>query len=355
MKERGKYKKEDRVEILKPQGYYYAIYYVDGVRYVESTRSKNVVQAVEKLKELKFRRDSGVVRFRRSQSLRLPELIEEFLDWYENIKKRTPTSVRRHHVASKPVLKFFRKTRVGAITPHLIEKYIQQRKAAPNTIRKEINLLSAVLGYAAKPSRGYIKSNPVPEVENKPSPKAVNPPRILSQEEIDKVLSAFKEAYHRLFFLILLYTGMRVSEAIKLEWSDVNFEAGDGVGEIVVRKAKRHKWRRIPLFEELREELLKVQPKIGTVIKHRGKKGYERGFYNVLDRVIKDTGVRHFSHHTLRHTFVSRCYQAGISDVVIASWTGHSVQVMRDIYLHLVGSDFQEIQKLRKFSRNKGK
>ena len=53
-------------------------------------------------------------------------------------------------------------------------------------------------------------------------------------------------------------------------------------------------------------------------------------------------------------TFVSRCYQAGISDLVVASWTGHSVQVRRETYLHLAHSDFQEIQKSDKFSTSGG-
>ena len=120
---RGRYKKEDRVEILKPQGYYYAIYYVDGVRYVESTRSKNVVQAVQRLKELKFRRESGVVPFRRNQILRLPELIDDFLHWYETVKGRSPLSVRRHRIAAMPVLDFFGRISVRRITPALVERY----------------------------------------------------------------------------------------------------------------------------------------------------------------------------------------------------------------------------------------
>ena len=349
------YRKDERV-FLGRSGYYYAVYYVDNIRFYESTRQQNVVKAAEKLKELKYLRETGVVPLKRQKSTRLPELFGEFINWYEYTKKRSPFSVRRHRVASKPVLDYFKKIRVKLIMVQSIERYITNREkqgVAPNTIRKEISLLSAMLGYAARTSIGYIRRNPVPEVENKPSPRAVNPPFSLSQEEIDRVLSVLGNRVHRLFFLLLLHTGMRVSEAIRLVWEDIKFEVGNGIGEIVVRKAKRHKWRRIPIFEELRKELLAVpeRKRTGPVLKHVRKKGYKRGIYNVLNRVLKETGVRRFSHHTLRHTFISRCYEAGISDLVIASWTGHSVQVMRDIYLHLPGSDFQETQKLVKFSR----
>ncbi len=55
-------------------------------------------------------------------------------------------------------------------------------------------------------------------------------------------------------FLLLRWTGLRVSDSIRLQWKHVHFGRGNN-GEIEILTQKRSKIAIIPLSTELREDL----------------------------------------------------------------------------------------------------
>ncbi len=58
--------------------------------------------------------------------------------------------------------------------------------------------------------------------------------------------------------------------------------------------------------------------------------------YMNLSRIREDE-MKHFSGHTLRHTFATRCFEAGISPKVVQSYLGHAtLQMTMDLYTHVM-------------------
>jgi integrase len=57
-----------------------------------------------------------------------------------------------------------------------------------------------------------------------------------------------------------------------------------------------------------------------------------------IDRACAETGVTRFTHHDLRHLFITRCMESGVDIPTIARWVGHAdggALIMRT-YSHLL-------------------
>ena len=68
----------------------------------------------------------------------------------------------------------------------------------------------------------------------------------------------------------------------------------------------------------------------------------------VFRRIIKKSGIKHATVHSLRHTYATRCFEKDIPLKVISTQLGHkSVKVTSDIYVHLLKDKIEyEIDKL---------
>jgi integrase len=121
----------------------------------------------------------------------------------------------------------------------------------------------------------------------------------------------------------LAFTGCRKSEAGKITWHDVDFDAG----EIVVRddpETATKNWtvRRVPLipdaralFERMRDE------RSGELLDTKVFRVNE--CQKALDRACKKVGTDRITHHDLRHLFATRCIESGVDVPSVSRWLGH--------------------------------
>jgi integrase len=92
------------------------------------------------------------------------------------------------------------------------------------TIRGVLVPLSRLFAYAVR--RGYLAVNPVSALERSERPKVrKRPKRVLSADEIRRLLEAATPLY-RPILMLAVYTGLRQSECLGLQWRDVDLEAG---------------------------------------------------------------------------------------------------------------------------------
>lgn len=148
--------------------------------------------------------------------------------------------------------------------------------------------------------------------------------RVLSQEEINKVLQIAHPAFRNLF-LAGLFTGCRYSELGALEHHDF-----DGTG-IYVRKPKSKKSRHIPLNEEGRKFFSKTRLPLTTM---RGERWSPNGDKKYLRRVQRETGII-FGFHALRHTYATRLLNNGAHPSVVAKLLGVQLKMIEKHYGHL--------------------
>lgn len=170
-----------------------------------------------------------------------------------------------------------------------------------------------------------------------------------------KALEEYKVNYgaasYRLQLLIELYSGLRMGEINALKPENINFKKGYihvertitiVSGKNVLKEGTKTPAgvRDVPISGKLRpilEEALaqmKDNPKglIFTDHKTNGvvSTGTVNGFFN---RVCKRAGIEMQGQHSLRHTFATRCIEAGIDAIVLKTWLGHTdIHVTLDTY-----------------------
>ena len=194
--------------------------------------------------------------------------------------------------------------------------------------------------------------------------------RELTMDELRRLLDAAKKVKVRgegeqwyLLFLIGIYTGLRLGDCCRLDWSQINIAAG--VIQIVPAKTRRHHQRMvtIPIHPKLGAELLASQVKVkgegeqwncstslsGPVLPEIAEL-YGRSRWRVsheLSRIFKAANIitsvrlegRHrrtpeATFHSLRHTFVSFAANAGVPLHVVQSIVGHESTAMTRHYYH---------------------
>ena len=181
---------------------------------------------------------------------------------------------------------------------------------------------------------GLVQLNPVKGIKLQ-NPNNVRD-RILSDEETARLFSAAGQSndFVRPLFHVLFHTGMRLGEALALEWADVEFEHQ----RIVIRRSKSGEGRKVPLRQVLADELIRWKPRARSsrwVFPARydtaaPMQSIRKGWI----RLCGTAGVANLRPHDLRHNFTSVLQAKGVSDFVIMAITGHKTHVMLHRYSH---------------------
>lgn len=151
------------------------------------------------------------------------------------------------------------------------------------------------------------------------------------------------------FLLIALQTGMRRGEIVGLQWSDIDFESRmirvrhnavlgryeTTVSELMKTKAGR---RDIPMSNEVEAWLRKQRDRSSSkfVLSLKNKKVMTlsafRSMWKLVERELPET---HITAHILRHTYITRLFEAGLDVKEIQYLAGHSTMDMTlSVYTH---------------------
>lgn len=135
--------------------------------------------------------------------------------------------------------------------------------------------------------------------------------------------------------LLTMNTGLRLGEALSLEWSDVNLE--EGVLTLRGANTKSGHSRRIPLNKTARSVLSDWQasgPNSGLVFPARN--GQQRlSVRRAWHGVLAAAGITDFRWHDLRHHFASQLVMRGVDLNTVRDLLGHAQLDMTLRYAHL--------------------
>ena len=175
--------------------------------------------------------------------------------------------------------------------------------------------------------------------------------RELTMEELKRLLDAATKSgdeWHKLI-LIGIYTGLRLGDCCRLDWSQIS--VAQGVIQLVPVKTKRHHQRMVTipihpaLGQALAGKLASAGPVLPIVAELYGRSRWQVN--HELSRIFKHanitTSVRiegrnrrtpEATFHSLRHTFVSFAANAGVPLHVVQSIVGHESTAMTRHYYH---------------------
>lgn len=211
------------------------------------------------------------------------------------------------------------------------------RKAKASTINRQLAVLRAY-GLWAK-SSGTVPYNPVDGIKSiaqqKHAPKWLDrrEQAALQREAERRIQAAKTEPSKRqairdhCILVVLLNTGLRVSELTNLEMMDITLM--DRKGELRVRAGKGEKQRVLPLNNTVRKSLkdwFDVRPKTDlqkVFISQRGAIK-ARAVQSFLENLGKSANILKVTPHMARHTFAKNLVNSGVSLEKVAMLLGHS-------------------------------
>jgi integrase/recombinase XerD len=246
-------------------------------------------------------------------------------------------TTRAYVFAVQDFARYF-KRRPDQLGPQHIREYQAQlfskQKLTPNTVRQRL----AALRFF------FVKTLNKPwSVNDTPYPKkAVQLPRILSQNEVAKLIDAAANPFHRILLMTLYATGLRRAELANLRISDIDSQRM----VIHVQGGKGRKDRDVmlspKLLEALREYWRGLRPKPAQCIFPGNR--WHTGDQPINDKVVwqacqaaaRRAGIQKAIHpHTLRHCFATHLLEAGADLRTIQLLLGHADLADTSIYLHL--------------------
>ena len=171
-------------------------------------------------------------------------------------------------------------------------------------------------------------------------------PQVLSLEEIVQVIQSIDDSNpagtrNKAMMLLLINTGMRISELVHLEINDINHSASN-----VRVIGKGNKERLIPLDQEtchyvysyMQDErsFFNKKNNLWLFQMNDGRRMSRENFYNILQKLVLDSGViEHFTPHMLRHTFATTLLENHCDLRSIQVMLGHQDISTTTIYTHV--------------------
>lgn len=214
-----------------------------------------------------------------------------------------------------------------------------------STISKQMQVTKAVFAKARK--NKLIKDDPAEDLTAPKGTKGEH--RALTQGEVKTIVDNWSTIYSGLWIMIMLFAGLRRSEMMALDWSNVDMrertltvkQVGVLLNNrmIVQQRTKTSAGTRIiPISAPLFQALATVPPDRRTgfiCLSARSEPLSETAIRRGVEQAIKKLGVS-FRCHDLRHTFCTMLYNGGVDVKTAAYLMGHSdVSVTMKIYTHL--------------------
>ena len=214
------------------------------------------------------------------------------------------------------------------------------------------NIASLKCFYAFLVTQRLVENNPTGKlVPDKTTQKL---PQILTSKEVELLLEQPEctdlKGYRDKAMLELLYaTGIRVSELISLNLSDLNLSAG------VVRCVSHDKERFIPLYpaairalseylEFVRPQMIAREDEQSLFVNVSGERMSRQGFWKIIKSYqVKAHIDKDITPHTLRHSFAAHLLENGADLRSIQEMLGHADISSTQIYSQLVKKQLKDV------------
>lgn len=282
--------------------------------------------------------------------------IDEYTSFMANVRHKSLNTVESYGRDIKQYITYLDNTGItdlSAATKTTILSYLmslQKQGRAASTVSRTLASLRSF--YIFMIQSGNAKVDPTsnleaPHVEKKP-------PQILSNAEVELLMEQpactdNKGIRDRAMLELLYATGIRVSELINLNVSDVNLPMR------FVRCNGTKKERIVPMgnkaFEALTEYLEKAR---GLMIKSEDEKALfvncsgvrlsRQGFWKLIKYYQRQAGIeKDITPHTLRHSFAAHLVENGADLHAIQEMMGHADISSTQVYSHLMNSHIKDV------------
>ena len=247
-----------------------------------------------------------------------------FQEWKPTRKAKWSTT----HTAAYNHLKPLHHRKIRDIKALDLEIIINS-DSVPRTMKNYCsNILHGVYDYAVR--HEYIEKNYAEIAQFGFDNKTRIKRDLFTKEEIDWLWER-KEDFFVRSVLVMLYTGVRVTELALIKPEDLRLEDGYMVGGL---KTEAGKNRIIPIHPDIMP-LIKMQLPLASTYLFVSERGFQLNEANLYYNMRKKFLYPHRPHDT-RHTYASQAYLCGMDENIIKRILGHSLTgVTQSVYIHI--------------------
>lgn len=208
--------------------------------------------------------------------------------------------------------------------------------------------------YSVLVSDGIAGENPASGLT--PEKATQKLPQILTSKEVELLLEQPEctdmKGYRDRAMLELLYaTGIRVSELISLDVSDLN------LGASLLHCASRDRERLIPLYpaaikalseyvEFIRPQMIASPDETSLFVNVSGERMSRQGFWKIIKSYQAKAGIeKTITPHTLRHSFAAHLLENGADLHSIQEMLGHADISSTQVYSQIVKKQLKDVYK----------
>lgn len=243
-----------------------------------------------------------------------------------------------------------------AVTPKDVRSFRDaERKLGKSSVTANLahKIVASALGAAVK--MGYIATNPASAVDYLSTHEAKAQKETFTPEEIATLLEAAPSDDWRGVILLVAFAGMRLGDALRLKWGNVDLQAG-AITFTPSKTARLGKKLILPIHPEIEAFLLKHPagasddaPLFPTLshLSIAGKSGASQAFRRIMERGGVSAGIARKaeagsagrnvfarSFHSLRHSFVTALAHANVAVELRQKLAGHASEGQSLHYTH---------------------
>jgi integrase/recombinase XerD len=231
--------------------------------------------------------------------------------------------------------------KINAFTEADINQYhrgmMQSKKYSCSLINQSINAVKCF--YQRVLNRPEVR---LENVERPEKPQCL--PKVLSKQEVARILDATGNLKHRCLLQLLYAGGLRIGEVINLKISDVQSERN----LLLIRGGKGQKDRTTllsqKLLQSLRQYYKEYRPKIWLFEGQYGGQYTTDSIRHVFNACVQKAGLKSRpTPHTLRHSFATHLLEQGTDLRYIQTLLGHRSSKTTEIYTHITSHALEKI------------
>ena len=206
--------------------------------------------------------------------------------------------------------------------------------------------------YAYVVSTGFLEQTPVFEIHVDRGEKKA--PQILTSKEVELLLSqpvcVDAKGYRDKAMLEVMYaTGIRVTELISLDVSDVNLDLG------IIKCSGARKTRAIPLYpaalralsaylNNIRAGMVLDNEELALFVNVSGVRMSRQGFWKILKHYQATAHIeKEITPHTLRHSFAVHLLENGADIGSVQELMGHSDISSTQVYTQMINQKLKSV------------
>ena len=251
--------------------------------------------------------------------------ISAFLEWLDSMGNIFTGNLKRFHITS-------------------YRSYLVANNYEINTINKKLNSLQSFNQFLMESNYLAEKIVDLKKDKVKLAAGSEKEVEVFTNEEIEKLLFYIQSEYvlsrDRLIILLLLYTGVRVSELVNIKLRDIDLLSMN----LTIAWGKGGKRREVPLKGEAVEaikEYLQGERKDNKfadseylILTNRSAKMDRDAVNKLLERMESKLSIR-MHPHKYRHTFCTTLLKRGVELTTVAKLAGHSsIQTTASFYIN---------------------